>query len=414
MYQVRRVHIGKTEQLDELAYACGLLYSKTLVFFWRTVRHKGIWLAPKHLMRLWTSPKLHAHTSDACVQAFFAALSSWRERRKIDPTAHPPRRRKWYFRIEYKRSTMKLADGTLRLSNGRGNAPLVLAWPWQLPQTVIIHWTGTQYEAIATYRMEEEGAHPLGREVAGIDLGEIHMAVSHDGTQTHILNGRLLRSKRQYRNKLLSHLSKQIARKKKGSVRRKQLIRSKHKQLRKLKHQIQDIEHKQTSQLVSTLYHEGVQTVVIGDVRAIRQNNDTGSTNNQKIHQWVRPKCSFCMVPKGTTGGEKPYGQRTNRRWERQKGPKHVRKAPCLEVSFQAVVLDQGVIWLKLACLKPSVLAIMDGVYEELQETYTGEGHRNRPLVPVLSDNPSTSKTGRKRNEREPKSLEEATRENRG
>jgi hypothetical protein len=33
---------------------------------------------------------------------------------------------------------------------------------------------------------------------AGIDLGEIHPAVSHDGERTHILNGRLLRSKRQY------------------------------------------------------------------------------------------------------------------------------------------------------------------------------------------------------------------------
>ncbi len=286
MYQVRRVNIGKTAQLDELAHACGELYSKTLVFFWRTVRHQGIWLKPKHLMRLFTSPNLHAHTSDACVQAFFASLTSWRERRKTDPTAHPPRRRKWYFRIEYKRSAMKLQEGTLRLSSGKGNEPLVLDWPWDLPQTVVIHWTGTQYEAIATYRMEETEAKAMGGEVAGIDLGEVHMAVSHDGTETHILNGRLLRSKRQYRNKLLGHLSKKIDRKKKGSTRRKKLLRSKQKQLRKLKHQIKDIEHQQTSRLVCTLYQEGVQTVVIGDVRTIRQDTDVGSTTNQKIHQW--------------------------------------------------------------------------------------------------------------------------------
>src|SRR5215471_21331527 len=57
----------------------GKLYSQILVFFWRTVRHKGIWLKPKHLMRLFTSPKLHAHTADACVQAFFAraAFQVW-------------------------------------------------------------------------------------------------------------------------------------------------------------------------------------------------------------------------------------------------------------------------------------------------------------------------------------------------
>src|SRR5262249_31070179 len=147
MYQVRRVNIGKTDQLDELARECGRLYAQTLVFFWRTVRHKGLWLKPKHLMRLFTSKKLHAHTADACVQAFFANLSSWRERKKAgDPDARPPRKRKWYFRIEYKRSAMRLSDGKLRLSNGRGNEPLVLDWPWELPNTVVIHWTGTQYE----------------------------------------------------------------------------------------------------------------------------------------------------------------------------------------------------------------------------------------------------------------------------
>jgi len=100
MYYARRVRIGKTPQLDELAHECGRLYSQTLVSFWRTVRQKGIWLKPRHLMRWHTSRKLHAHTADATVQAFFAALKSWRERRKEDPDAKPPHKRKWYFRKE--------------------------------------------------------------------------------------------------------------------------------------------------------------------------------------------------------------------------------------------------------------------------------------------------------------------------
>jgi len=32
MYEVRRVHIGRMQELDEVAHACGELYSKTLVF----------------------------------------------------------------------------------------------------------------------------------------------------------------------------------------------------------------------------------------------------------------------------------------------------------------------------------------------------------------------------------------------
>src|SRR6266700_233580 len=203
MYQVRRVHIGKTAQLDELARECGLLYSQTLVFFWRTVRHQGIWLKEKHLKRLFTSHKLHAHTADACVEAFFASLASWRERKKAgDPDAHPPRRRKWYFRIEYKRSAMSLADGQLRLSNGRGNVPLILDW-------------------------------------------------------------RLLQSKVQYRNNLQAPLNSRIdGRMKKGSKRHKRLVRSKKRQLKKLKNQIKDSEHKQTTRLTTTLHQAGVQTVV--------------------------------------------------------------------------------------------------------------------------------------------------------
>ncbi len=285
MYHVRRVHIGKTAQLDELAHECGILYSKTLVFFWRTVRHKGLWLKPKHLMRLFTSKKLHAHTADACVQSFFASLKSWRERRATDPTAHPPRRRKWYFRIEYKRSAMALTDGMLRLSNGRGNEPLVLNWPWELPVTVVIHWTGTQYEAIATYEQQRAyGPFPVGK-VAGIDLGEVHMAVSHDGERTYILNGRLLRSKRQYQNKLKARLQARIDVKNKGSRRRKQLTAAKSRQLRKLTNQIKDIEHKQTTRLITTLHEQGVQTVVIG-------------TNNQKIHQWSHGSIRFKLTYK--------------------------------------------------------------------------------------------------------------------
>jgi putative transposase len=201
---VRRVQLGRTVQLDELAHACGQVYSQTLLFFWRTVRHKDIWLKPKHLMRLIPSDPdhlLHAHSVDAAVQAFFAGLASWRERRAMDPNAKPPRRRKWYFKVEYKRSAMRLHESLLILSNGRENAPLVLCWEWDLPQTVVIHWAGSQYEAIATYQtgkgLPEEEELPLedprAEHSAGIDLGEVHPAVSCDGERAHLLNGRLLR-----------------------------------------------------------------------------------------------------------------------------------------------------------------------------------------------------------------------------
>ena len=124
------------------------------------------------------------------------------------------------------------------------------------------------------------------------------MAVAHDGTATHILNGRLLRSKVQYRNKVQAELNSRIdGRMKKGSKRRKRVIRSKKKQLEKIEQQIKEIEHKQTSKLITTLQQAGVRTLVIGDVRDLRQTTDVGHTNNQKIHQWshgsVRQKLTY-------------------------------------------------------------------------------------------------------------------------
>jgi putative transposase len=50
-YTVRKLKIGKTEQLDKLARAAGELYSRTVVSFWRTVRHKNIWMKASSMMR---------------------------------------------------------------------------------------------------------------------------------------------------------------------------------------------------------------------------------------------------------------------------------------------------------------------------------------------------------------------------
>jgi putative transposase len=299
-YSVRKLKIGNTEQMQNLSRAAGELYSRTVVCFWRTVRKQGKWLKPSSLMR-WlpndSENRLHAHSADAVVQSFFASLKSWRERRKADPDAHPPRRRKWFFKVQWKSSAIKLKDGKLRLSNGQGNAPLVIDWLWAEPKLIEMGWDGSQYEIRACYATEEIPVKESGT-VAGIDLGEIHLAVAHDGEKTYILNGRLLRSKRRYQNKLKAQLSAKIDVKKRGSKRRKRLIRSKQRQLGRLNYQIKDIQHKQTTKLVSTLNDRGVQTVVIGDLRDIRKSVDYGKKANQKIHQMLSGQTRYMLTYK--------------------------------------------------------------------------------------------------------------------
>ena len=248
-YRVKKLLIGKFEQLDQLSWAAGELYSRTVVSFWRTVRHKGIWIKPSSMMRWHNSDGLHAHSADAVVQSFYASLDSWRQRRKqADPEAKPPRRRKRFFKVQWKSTAIRLKDGKLILSNGRGNEPLVIDWRWGKPKLVEVGWNKhrQEYEVRACYAVETQAVNETGK-VAGIDLGEIHPAVAHDGMHTDIINGRLLRSKRRHQNRLKGKLSKLIDTKKRGSKRRKRLIKSKQKQLAKLRNQIKDIQHKQTS-----------------------------------------------------------------------------------------------------------------------------------------------------------------------
>jgi putative transposase len=283
-YVVRRLKIGRTEQMDALARAAGTLYSQVVVSFWRTVRHKDLWLKAKHLMRWLTSALLHAHSSDAVVQSFFAALAAWRERRKIDPGAKPPRRRKRFYRVQWKYTAISVRDGLLSLANGRGNAPLVVPWAYGLPIQVEMGWDGKQYELRATYRVEP--AEPIATgSVAGVDLGEVHLAVSHDGTTTTITNGGHVRALRRFQNKLKGKLAALIDRKKRGSRRRKRLVRSGKQQLQRVLHQLRDALHKQTTHLVSALHRAGVQTVALGDLRTCRINKDCGRMGNQRIHQ---------------------------------------------------------------------------------------------------------------------------------
>lgn len=302
MYTVRKLKIGKTLQLDALTSASGELYSQTLVSFWRTVRKKNLWLKPSSLMRWHNSKEMHAHSADAVVQSFCTSLKSWRKRRKTDPEARPPKKRRRFFKVQWKNSAIRLKDGKLLLSNGKGNLPVSIDWKWQIPILVEIGWDGQQYELRAVYDVKQE-IQAIGNKVAGVDLGEIHMAVSHDGENCHILNGRLLRSKRQYQNKVKAKLSAITDTKKKGSNRWKKAIKSKKKQLRRLNNQINDILHKQTTALISTLYEEGVQKLVIGDIRDIRKDLDYGKKANQKLHQMISGKTRWMLSYKAERFG---------------------------------------------------------------------------------------------------------------
>jgi putative transposase len=54
--------------------------------------------------------------------------------------------------VQWKSSAIKVESGKLRLSNGKGNKPLVIPWVWDTPVWVEIGWDGKQYELRACYK----------------------------------------------------------------------------------------------------------------------------------------------------------------------------------------------------------------------------------------------------------------------
>ncbi len=317
-YRVRQLHVAATGQLDMLARECGRLYTQSLVWFWRIVRRGGVWLDEIQLRELAIkhghgSDRLHSSTEQYCLAAFIDALKTWQATRRNDPKARPPWRRKWFYKIVWIQSAIRVIHENggcvLILSNGIGadhkrNSPVKIPWDagWGVPAKVEIGWAGNGYELRASYRSEKpklKTADGTPEKVAAIDLGEIHPAVTAvphvdlGRIEATIYNGRELRSKRQYRNKRLAVWSERISRTKPGSRRRKKLVKAKRKETRKLDNQIKDIEHKTTTRLVEDLDAQDVTKIVIGDVRNIRKTSKIATARNtprtsnvkQKIHQ---------------------------------------------------------------------------------------------------------------------------------
>ena len=120
-----------------------------------------------------------------------------------------------------------------------------------------------------------------------VDMGEIHTIVAFDGITSDIYNGRYLRSLMQYREKFKAKINHLLSRCQRGSRRYKKPSVSRTEPLYHLNNLICDVRHKITSRFVSACKAKDVETIVIGDIKHIRQSIDYGPIANQKLHQWA-------------------------------------------------------------------------------------------------------------------------------
>lgn len=301
MHKTRKLHIGESDHLDDLAQASAGLWNQICTWYWRTADRQDHWLS-KTAMQRWHCKghsDFHSQSAQAVADQFYNGLKSWWEGEN-----NPPQNcSKQWNKICWKKQAIKLQDdGALRLSNGRGNDPILIDWPVDKePVFVEIGWNDG-YEVRATYQVEPEDR-TTGDKISGVDLGEVHLAAVATGTDSFLLNGGELRALRKYQNRTKAKMQEKISRKQRGSNRWKKLVRSKNRQLDHLSNKITDLLHKLSRRLIEMLLERGVSTVVVGQLKGIRDDADQGSRMNQRLDQWAHRRFADYIEQKAKEAG---------------------------------------------------------------------------------------------------------------
>lgn len=299
--KVNKTYILPIEQQQlakKLSRKSGRIYSKVVSTIFKLKESKNIWLSKNNmekLIKLYAKKfGLHSQTKQGIVQQYYNNLNSFFNAKKTQKDANPPYKTKKYNKVIYKKSAIKLkGNAVLRLSNGRKGKVIKVKVPGLTKKPkyaeLIYHHNDNKYKLHIIVDIENKKVDYDTNNILAIDLGQVHPMVTYNNQtkETVIYNGGKLNSFIRFRNKELAELQKKMSRCKKYSNRWKKLNRAKKKLLSKSKNKFMDVLKKYTSHLISFCLKREVSTIVIGDIKGIRENINFGTKDNQKMHQWV-------------------------------------------------------------------------------------------------------------------------------
>ena len=287
-----------TEPLDAINRLGGRIYSKTVSLAFKTHAQKGFWLSDSGLKKYlkFKAYPCHAHSVQALIDDYCGARRSFFANKASNPNAKPPNKTRKFHTFTWRATGISYKRGRFRLSMGKEREPIWLSvdkkFHKKVPAEVSLVYNRTtkQYEFHATYMTQAKKSKAKAGSAVAVDMGEIHPIVAFDGMNSEIYNGREHRSKVRYREKSKGSINRKLSRCKRGSRRWKKLKRAKAKTLSALTAQLRDMRHKITSRFVSTCHERKIETIVIGDIKHIRQSIHYGKKANEKLHQWAFSK----------------------------------------------------------------------------------------------------------------------------
>lgn len=244
------------------------------------------------LIKLYASKfNMHSQSKQGTVEQYYNNLSSFFKSKDKADNPKPPYRTRKYHKVIYKKSAIKLRDGTIKLSNGKNAKPLTIQAPSLETEPkyaeIIYHHGEGVYKLHVVVEVNNKQIDYNSNKVLAIDLGQIHPMATYDGERSLIYNGGKLNSYIRFRNKELAKLQKKTSACKKHSNRWNKLNRGKKKLFLKSGNKINDVLKKYTSHLISYCIKNKVSVITIGDIKGIRENMKFGTKTNQKLHQWL-------------------------------------------------------------------------------------------------------------------------------
>jgi putative transposase len=221
-------------------------------------REHGQWLSASELEQATKGGQyaLHSQSVQALCQKFAANVATASELRRQElaetgriQTEYPHHAKPYQTVVWKDQALTVLPTGQLRLPTGGQRPPLLLPLPAKYQSAnlrrVELTWRADHYELCLTLDTGETLPPPLlAGEVAGVDLGEVHIAaVTTTRRRALVVSGRQLRACKQWRNKVHSVLQEQLSRCQPGSRRAKRLSRRKAQVSAKLYRQQRDLLH---------------------------------------------------------------------------------------------------------------------------------------------------------------------------
>jgi putative transposase len=208
-------------------------------------RARGRWYSASELDQVTKGVQdaLHSQSVQALCQKVAAQVETAAELRpqelaETGPVqTHHPHHPKAYQTVIWKDQALQiLPNGALRLPTDGQCPPLLLPLPEEYRQVNLrraeLTWRADHDELCLTLDTEETLPSPLpAGAVAGIDLGEVHIAaVTTTNRHALVVSGRQWRACKQWRNQVQRVLTEQLSRRQTGSRRSRRLTKRKAKE----------------------------------------------------------------------------------------------------------------------------------------------------------------------------------------